>query len=256
MLDTLRRRYPAILALLVQVLALLITWIVLQVGLVTLHYRAPLIGAACLQGVLAAALGQWMGLHRWWLFINLAFVPALVAFAGYAIPGWVFLAGFFVILLLNWNSLTERVPLYLTGHETQRKLSELIAERSDKVSFIDLGSGLAGTLVYLSRLHPKSHFTGVETAPMSFLLSWLRCLPRRNCRIRYQSLWKVDLAEYDVVYCFLSPAPMPDLWKKAQAEMRPGALFISNTFEIPGVPPRQVIELNDWRQSKILIWQR
>jgi predicted O-methyltransferase YrrM len=91
---------------------------------------------------------------------------------------------------------------------------------------------------------------------MSFLLSWLRCLPRRNCRIRYQSLWNVDLAEYDVVYCFLSPAPMPELWKKAQAELRPGALLISNTFEIPGVPPSQVIELNDWRQSKILIWQR
>jgi hypothetical protein len=256
MLDTLRHKYPAILALLVQVLALLIVWVILQIGLMVFHYRFSLVGAACLQGVLAAGLSQWLGLHRWWLFINLVFVPALVAVKGYSIPGWVFLLGFVVILLLNWNSLTERVPLYLTGQDTRKKLSEVLAELPDGFSFIDLGSGLAGTLYSLSREHPKSHFTGVETAPMSFVLSRLRCLPRRNCRIRYQNLWKANLADYDVVYCFLSPAPMPDLWKKAQAEMRPGSLLISNTFDIPDVPPSRVIELNDWRQSKILIWQQ
>ncbi|HSX69654.1 MAG TPA: class I SAM-dependent methyltransferase, partial [Pseudomonas sp.] len=59
---------------------------------------------------------------------------------------------------------------------------------------------------------------------------------------------------YDVVYCFLSPAPMAELWTKARSEMRPGSLLISNSFEIPGVAPGEVIELNDWRASRLLLW--
>ena len=45
----------------------------------------------------------------------------------------------------------------------------------------------------------------------------------------------------DVVYAFLSPAPMPRLWEKVQREMRPGTLFISNRFIVPGVKPHQRI---------------
>jgi hypothetical protein len=95
----------------------------------------------------------------------------------------------------------------------------------------------------------------VETAPLVFLVSWFRCLLRNNCRIRYRSLWTVDLSPYDVVYCFLSPVPMPELWKKATAEMKGKALLVSNTFEIPGVSPGRIIELKDWRESRLLIWE-
>jgi hypothetical protein len=42
------------------------------------------------------------------------------------------------------------------------------------------------------------------------------------------------LAGQDVVYAFLSPAPMKQLWAKAQAEMTPGSLFVSNSFPVPG----------------------
>jgi len=87
-------------------------------------------------------------------------------------------------------------------------------------------------------------------------LAWLRCLGRANCRVYYRSLWDEPLGDYDVAYCFLSPAPMPRLWQKVQAEMRPGSRLISNTFAIPGVPAQRVIELHDWRRSCLLLWQR
>jgi hypothetical protein len=48
---------------------------------------------------------------------------------------------------------------------------------------------------------------------------------------------------------------MPDLWQKARAEMKKNSLLISNTFDIPGVPPWRVIELRDWRHTKLLIWE-
>jgi hypothetical protein len=76
-----------------------------------------------------------------------------------------------------------------------------------------------------------------------------------NCHIRFQSIWKADLSKFDVVYCFLSPVPMPGIWEKAKAEMKKGSLLISNTFEIPGVKPTQKIELKVWRDSRILVWK-
>ncbi len=48
---------------------------------------------------------------------------------------------------------------------------------------------------------------------------------------------------------------MPELWKKATAEMKGKALLVSNTFEIPGVSPGRIIELKDWRESRLLIWE-
>jgi len=37
---------------------------------------------------------------------------------------------------------------------------------------------------------------------------------------------------------------MPRLWEKIQAEMKPGSLFISNSFPVPGTAPCQVIEVD------------
>lgn len=249
-------RYPALRALFAQVLALavvaLLVIALLQVG----GWRMPPWQAALLQGLCAASLGQWLGLRRWWLPLNVAFMPALLAVQARELPSAWFLGAFLLLLLINWNSFREQVPLYLSGARTRRRLSERLADQPAGFRFIDLGCGLGGTLVQLARDYPQARVVGVETAPLVFLCAWLRCLPRRNCHVFYRSLWHEDLAPYDVVYCFLSPAPMPRLWQKVQAQMRPGSLLISNTFAIPDVPADEVIDLDDWRDSRLLIWRR
>jgi hypothetical protein len=45
------------------------------------------------------------------------------------------------------------------------------------------------------------------------------------------------------------------LWEKASEEMRPGALLISNSFEVPGVEAQEVLPVDDWRHSRLLIWR-
>jgi hypothetical protein len=256
MLEHYRFRFPAVFALLAQLAAAVLLVLVLWVAAQFSAWRPGLLPAAMAQGVLAAGIGQRLGLSLWWLPINLLFVPGLLLLQGQTLSsGWWF-GLFLLVLLLNWNSFRERVPLYLSGRKTQEQLVELLTQRSPGFRFIDLGSGLSGTLCRLARAYPASRFEGVETAPLVFLLGWLRSLGIPNCTIRYRSLWKVDLADFDVVYCFLSPAPMPALWQKAASDMGSGSWLISNTFEIPGVPPDQTIELNDWRQSRLLLWKR
>ena len=246
-------RLPILRALLAQLLAVALVWLLL-LGLARWDIRPGLLGAALLQGGVAAWLGQRLGLSPWWLPINLAFVPGLVLLHGQHVPGWLPLGAFALLLLLNWNAFGERVPLYLSGAAAERQLQVRLATLPAGFRFIDLGCGLAGTLLRLARAHPAGQFVGVETAPLPFALSWLRCLRQPNCSIRLRSLWRVDLGDYQVVYCFLSPAPMPALWQKARNEMRPGALLISNSFAVPGVEPAQILPLDDWRHSRLLVW--
>ena len=73
--------------------------------------------------------------------------------------------------------------------------------------------------------------------------------------MQWRSLWKVELAEFDVAFAFLSPVPMTALWQKALAEMRPGTLFISSSFGVPGQTPDRVIKVDDSRQTQLLVWQ-
>ena len=247
--------HPAPRALLAQLGAALLVLGLMLIAQQLFAYRPNLLAAGVAQGLLAALFGQRLGLSSWWLPINLLFVPALLVLNGQQLPPLLFLGAFVLLLLLNWNSLRERVPLYLSGQKTIAELDQLLQPLPANLRFIDLGCGLAGSLYQLSRRYPQAHFVGVETAPLVFLLAWLRCLLRPNCQIRYRNLWQQPLGGFDVVYCFLSPAPMPRLWAKARAEMSPGALLISNSFAIPDVEPDQLIELHDWRSSRLLIWR-
>jgi hypothetical protein len=242
-------KYPAFLALFAQLISSVIIFSLY------FQFHFSLILAGILQGILAAVFGKLLKLKTWWLIINLLFVPLIILSKNFHIPRWSFLVGFIGLLLINWNSLKDRVPLYLTGDKTQNLLARILGKQKLGFSFIDLGSGLAGTLYFLSKQFPESHFYGVETAPLVFLASWFRCLLRKNCHIKFKSIWKEDLSHYDVVYCFLSPVPMPEIWKKAKSEMKKDSLLISNTFEIPGTKPTETIHLHDWRDSKIIIWK-
>src|SRR6185369_7474605 len=94
----------------------------------------------------------------------------------------------------------------------------------------DLGAGLGGPLTGLARMRPDALITGVEASLLPWLVCRLRCLRRRNARAVLGDLFAHDLMGYDLVYAFLSPAPMPRLWELARAGMRPGSLLVSNTF--------------------------
>ncbi len=220
------------------------------------HLNLSMTGVSVIGGLLAAVFGYLLGLTRWWwIAINFAFLPLVTLGTGVGISRWVFFGGFALLLALNWNSFRDRVPLYLTSDRGYEALHGFLSTLSaGDFRFIDLGCGFSGALSYLSRRFIDARFEGVETAPMVFLVSWFRSLMGKF-KVRYCDIWKTDLSQYDVVYCFLSPVPMPELWIKAQREMTRGSHLVSNTFVIPGVKPDRVIELNDWRKSSIYVYK-
>jgi hypothetical protein len=247
-------RWPALKALLLQALVLVVVpWL-----LRTLHAPLEALAAACLCGAIAALLSYWAGLRRWWLPLQLLFAPALLLAAHFELDYRIYLGALLLLVLVFGAVFRTQVPLYLSGPRVWEALSrELPAPVAGaRLQFVDLGCGIGGLLRYLAARHPHADFHGVELAPLPALIAWLRVRLARmpNCQVHWGSLWPCDLARYDVVFAFLSPVPMPELWLKARREMRPGSLFISSSFAVPGQSADREVQVDDLRQTRLLIW--
>lgn len=196
-------------------------------------------------GCVAFALATLSRQPWWWRLMHLLFLPAVWFTHRLQIdPAW-FLAAFIFLLLVYRGALSGQVPLYFSNRETVAALAELVERRAagQACRFADLGAGIGSTVIALADRVPQLFCTGVENAPLTWLAGRLLAVGRGNLCWQWEDLWQLDLGEHDVVYAFLSPAPMPALWEKVQREMRPGSLFVSNSFPVPGVVPDAVIEV-------------
>lgn len=244
------RAHPvALLAALAQLLALALT--------LSIAYGASFAGQPLPLGLLLlthgsfAALIAWrLKLPWWWLPIQFLFAPALVAALYIELaPEW-YLGVFAVLALVFWSTYRTRVPLYLSGQSVWAAIeSNLPARPGGHV--LDLGSGLGGPLCHLARLRTDLEFEGIEAAPLPFAWSWLRALGQSNLRFCFGSFWSRDLKECDLVFAYLSPAAMPRLWDKVSAEMRPGSVFISVEFPVPGIDPDEIIDAGE----RLYLWR-
>ncbi|HUW37434.1 MAG TPA: class I SAM-dependent methyltransferase [Rhodocyclaceae bacterium] len=215
-------------------------------------FSAPL-AVAAIQGACAAVVSAKLGAPKWWLGIHLGFLPAALWLTrlgqdlGVA-PIWYF-AGFAALLLIFWRTDRGQVPLYLSNAATAEALAAALPDAPCQV--IDLGCGDGGLLRRLAAKRPDCDFVGVEHAPLPWLWAKLAGLGRTNLEIRYGDFWRLRLGRFDLVYAFLSPAPMPRLIAKARAEMRPGTLLVANSFAVPEVVPERVIEVDDRRATRL-----
>ena len=194
-------------------------------------------------GMIALLLATISRQPWWWRIIHAGFMPLIWLTYQLAIdPGW-FLLAFLLLLLTYRGALSGQIPLYLSNKETVAALDKLLAEENIQ-HFTDLGAGLGSTLIPLADRWPERQFTGVENAPLTWLAGRILSVGRPNLDWRWGSLWQTQLHDQDMVYTFLSPTPMPELWEKLRQEMKPGSLLVSNSFPVPGQNPERVIEID------------
>ena len=235
---------PALKALLAQLIGLALAFLLARGGLVAGLW--PIVATQAAGATLAAAM---LRSARWWLPIHLGFLPLLVGAQRLSLhPAW-YLAAFVALVLVYWTSFRTQVPLYLSNRRTAAAVAGLLPAQPARL--LDIGAGTGSLLRPLARARPDCRFTGIELAPATWLIGRVLAARQPNIDCRRGDIFAHPWQDYDVVYAFLSPVPMAAVWRKASAELRPGALLVSNSFPVPGREPDFVVDVDDRRNTQL-----
>ncbi len=193
---------------------------------------------------LVSAMATAARMPVWWRWIHVIFPVAVIGMQQVALPAMVYLAGFVVTLTLYWSVHNTRVPFYPSFPATWRAMHQILEKHAGEQSLrvLDIGSGLGDVSLFLSRQRTQDQIDGIEIAPLPWLVSKMRSLfSRSRTQFKLGDYRQSDFAQLDVVFAYLSPAVMPDVWQKVSEEMRPGSLFVSSEFPVPDVTAGRII---------------
>lgn len=171
----------------------------------------------------------------WWRWIHLVFPLAVLIMQQAALPAGVYLGGFVMTLALYWSVHNTRVPFYPSFPATWRAMHRILEQHADDkaLKVLDIGSGIGDVAMFLAKQRIHDEVSGIEIAPLPWAISAVRALfSGTSARFTLGDYRELDFAALDVVFAYLSPAVMQDVWLKVQQEMRPGSLFISSEFPV------------------------
>ncbi len=266
--DTVIRRFaafPALLALLIQAAALTMVaafaWLsyAVSTALFDLYIVLPVTLMVIMQATFASRLASWIGMDNWWRWIHFFFPISVWIMLMFEVPSELYLVGFIVTLSMFWTTFRTQVPYYPSRLNVWQKVSALThqyqVQHGQDARVIDIGSGLGGFSIYLANIHPNAEVEGIEVAPLPWLASKVSALLKRStASFKFGDYQKLDFADYDIIFAYLSPAAMEALWLKASQEMRQDCLLVSLEFQIPDVIPAQHI-LGEGETPDIYVYQ-
>jgi hypothetical protein len=152
----------------------------------------------------------------------------------------VFLFG--LLLVLRHLLFFGFAPMVSHRPEVIKKILDEINPEPDTV-FYSLGYGRSGFLDIARQRCPKGEFIGVDEGFVSACLSRLQLFLRKiNIKVLCCDYYKADLRRAQVVYCYLNPEELRDLYKKLKLEPRTDAIIISAGFVVPYLDPIKVIK--------------
>lgn len=209
---------------------------------------------ALLQGIVAALSSRVLQQPPWWWPMHLLFLPAVLGALALQLPSGIYLGVFMLLALVFWGTVQGDVPLFLSSPTVAAALAEL-AEQERAGMCADLGAGVGSVVVPLAQRLPLVAIEAWERAPLPWAIAEWRCRRVPNVAVRRASFWNCHFARYDLVFAFLSPAVMPALGEKIRREMRPGSLFVSSSFAVPGWIPEAVQNLDDRRGTLLYCYR-
>jgi hypothetical protein len=222
--------------------------------LVRLTHIAGLWPLIVTQAAGAALMSRALKQPAWWIPIHLSLAPAAAAMLSLQIPAWIYLLAALLLALVFWGTVKGDVPLFLSSSAVADALQNIV-DREHAQSMIDLGAGIGSVTVPLAAHNPGMKIESWERAPIPWGITAWRSRRLSNATVIRQNLWTCDLSRFDVVFAFLSPAPMPQLGEKALREMRPGSLLVSSTFIIPGWEPESIVDLQDHMHTRLYCYR-
>ena len=78
--------------------------------------------------------------------------------------------------------------------------------------------------------------------PLPYLIARLyKLFTRSKCEIILGNFFKINLNQADLIFCYLYPEIVTEVYHKAVKECRPGTIMISNTFSVKDVKPTKIV---------------
>lgn len=124
------------------------------------------------------------------------------------------------------------VPFVPTSDFKLQKLLDIIEWKSGD-TFLDIWSGDGKIVQAVSEKFPDLKCTGIENSYFPYKLSLSKKEKSQgDYEILKKDFFKEDFSKYSIIYSYTISYLMEKIWKKIQAECKPGTLFYSNSFEI------------------------
>jgi SAM-dependent methyltransferase len=190
-----------------------------------------------------------------WRFLNFMLPAGILVSQAFPGFGWVWGILLIVYGLLFLPTFWTRVPYFPSSHSVYDLIADQLP-KSESFNFLDLGCGDGELLNFLSLKFPKAKFTGIDLSPTAIFAAKLKNKNNTNVRITFGDYWKLDFSEFDYIYAFLSPTPMPDLENKAQSEMKQNSTLLVNTFALPNWKAQRDIKIGDNNQTNLYVYTK
>ena len=136
-----------------------------------------------------------------------------------------------LIIIPTVIAMVTGAPFVPTPIARVKKMLELAKiKRGEKV--YDIGCG-DGRMVYLAAKDYGADATGFELSPLVFCLAKIRqWIWRSKARIVFTDFRRRNLADADVIVCYLMPDALARLQDKLEKELKPGTRVVSYAFQI------------------------
>ncbi|MBT0570257.1 class I SAM-dependent methyltransferase [Curvibacter sp. CHRR-16] len=161
-------------------------------------------------------------------------------------PLWLWLVPVVLLLLLYPMSAWRDAPLFPTPDGALDDLPS-VAVLPPSAVVLDAGCGLGHGLEALRRAYPLARHVGIEKSRVLAALCRWRC---RWATVFDEDMWQHGWSAYAMVFVFQRPESMERVWRKALAELVPGAWLVSLDFAVPNTDPYAQIELHDGK----IVW--
>jgi precorrin-6B methylase 2 len=138
---------------------------------------------------------------------------------------------YLAFIMMSFRDVVPYVP-------TPRRIIKRIIELADIKKgerICDLGSGTGRIIIPVAKIHKENLVVGIEKSLLLRLVTRFRLLfhpfIRRRIQIVNQDFFNIELAEYDVLFCFLTAGAMRILTPKFRL-LKPGSRIFSYMFPI------------------------
>ncbi len=159
-----------------------------------------------------------------------------------------------MIITAITNLFFAKVPFVPTRKRDIENILNSISP-SENAKFFDLGCG-DGRFLFQAEKKYGIRGTGYELSLIPFLIAKTRQIfSGRKSEIKFKDLFKAELSDADIIFCYLFPKTINDVAEKIKHECKKGTKLISNTFQIKDMEPIKIITDEQNKKRKIYIYE-